>query len=225
MAHFKRRSLYRNADTLRYFCRIENIGFGHQHHELLTAITCAQIGATDGIDDDFAELNQHFVTHKIESYLIHGGNSSILARGNRRNLKAQGRGWQIALKHPLIPDLKLAFLWIRDTAVGTSGDANQFFYHQGKRYGHVLDPRSGFPVQNTLSSTILCPSAAAADALATAFFVLGPESAAEYCQQHPGTSFMIAKPGTQHRSIELHVSGIDPSDLEVLAPNIELVRY
>ena len=169
--------------------------------------------------------HQHFATHNIESYLIHGGHSSILARGNRRNLEAQGRGWQVALKHPLIPDLKLAYLWICNTALGTSGDANQFFYHQGKRYGHVLDPRSGFPVQNTLSSTVLCPSAAAADALATAFFVLGPEHATEYCQQHPETSFMIAKPGTQHRCIELHVYGIDPADLEILAPNIKLVHY
>ena len=180
-----------------------------------------------GIGKGYAldSCRQHFARQLIENYLLHAGHSSILAHGNRKNLTAKNRGWQIALRHPLIPQRQLANIWLRDRAIGTSGDANQFFYHQGKRYGHVIDPRSGWPTQDTLSATVMTHSAAAADALATAFFVIGPENATRYCQQHPGTAFIIATPGDHHRVIQLHIFGIEKEDLEVTANNVELIEY
>jgi thiamine biosynthesis lipoprotein len=180
-----------------------------------------------GIGKGYAldSCRQHFSSQLIENYLLHAGHSSILAHGNRKNLTAKNRGWQIALRHPLIPQRQLANIWLRDRAIGTSGDANQFFYHQGKRYGHVIDPRSGWPTQDTLSATVITHSAAAADALATAFFVIGPEKATRYCQQNPDTAFIIATPGDHHRVIQLHIFGVEKEDLEVTANNVELIEY
>ena len=60
-----------------------------------------------------------------------------------------------------------------DQGLGTSGSGQQFFYHRGRRYGHVLDPRSGSPAEGVLSATVLAPCGAEADALATTFFVMG----------------------------------------------------
>ena len=64
------------------------------------------------------------------------------------------------------------------------GSGEQFFRHEGRRYGHLLDPRTGRPVEGMLSVTVLAPSAAEADALATAFFVLGVDKSRQYCENH-----------------------------------------
>jgi thiamine biosynthesis lipoprotein len=201
------------------FLQLKNNAISFDHPQL--AINLGGIGKGYALD----RCHQHFAGQQIESYLLHAGHSSILAHGNRKKATTKNRGWQIALRHPLIPQRQLANFWLRDRAIGTSGDANQFFYHQGKRYGHVIDPRSGWPVQHTLSATVITHSAASADALATAFFVIGPEHATRYCQQHPDTSFIIATPSERNRIIELHIFGVKKEDLEITAKNVELVEY
>ncbi|MDO4575406.1 MAG: FAD:protein FMN transferase [Planctomycetia bacterium] len=117
----------------------------------------------------------------MENFLIHGGNSSVLARGARR-----GRtDWLVGLHHPLKPSSRLMEIPVRDRAVGTSGSATQFFWHEGKRYGHVLDPRTGFPAQGVLSVSVLAGTATEADALATAFYVMGVEKTRAFCETRP----------------------------------------
>ncbi|MCA9133998.1 MAG: FAD:protein FMN transferase, partial [Planctomycetales bacterium] len=73
-----------------------------------------------------------------------------------------------------------------------------------KRYSHIIDPRSGWPAQTMMSATVLCPSGAVADALATAMFVLGPEASREFCCQHPTLAAILiyAKPGAGSFTIE-----------------------
>ena len=61
----------------------------------------------------------------------------------------------------------------------------------GQRYGHVLDPRTGWPAAGVLSATVVTGSAADADALSTAFLVAGPSLAESYCAEHPGTRALL----------------------------------
>jgi thiamine biosynthesis lipoprotein len=68
---------------------------------------------------------------------------------------------------------------------------------QGVRYGHVIDPRSGWPATGTLSATVIATSAASADALSTAFFIGGQDLAREYCGTHPGVVALITREGQQ----------------------------
>ncbi len=168
--------------------------------------------------------HQHFVADNLTNYLLHGGLSSVFARGRRLNESSQALGWQIGLRHPLVPEQYLAHLWLSNIAAGTSGDANQFFYHQGQRYGHVLDPRTGHPVKNVLSATAFCPTAAEADALATAFYVMGPDKTAEYCQQY-GTGFLIVEQGKLNRATRLHTAGLSENQIELIDPSAELIFY
>jgi thiamine biosynthesis lipoprotein len=74
---------------------------------------------------------------------------------------------------------------MRDASLSTSGSEEQFFEYQGKRYGHIIDPRSGSPAECVTSVTVIAQSAAMADALATAFYVGGRELAERYCAAHP----------------------------------------
>ena len=161
----------------------------------------------------------------IQDFVIHGGNSSVLARGVRSQgseirgqetevgaatgLKSQISNpkssspspqppapspplpWSIGLRHPLRPEQRLAEFLLQDQALGTSGSGSQFFHHQGKRYGHILDPRTGWPAEQVLSATVIAPTAAEADALSTAFYVLGIEGARAYCEQHASISALL----------------------------------
>jgi len=113
---------------------------------------------------------------RIEDFLIHGGRSSVIAKGNRYDVDSQ-IGWRIAVSHPEQPKIQLGAIRLQNQALGTSGPANQFFYYNGVRYGHIIDPRSGWPACGMLSVTVIHPSAAWADALATGLYVLGPEQA------------------------------------------------
>ena len=90
-------------------------------------------------------------------------------------------GWLVALRHPLKPDERLAEFVLCYQALGTSGSGTQFFHHQGKRYGHILDPRTGWPADKVLSATVIAPTAEQADALSTALYVMGLQEAREFC--------------------------------------------
>lgn len=126
----------------------------------------------------------------VENFLFHGGNSSVLARGMRRGRK----DWLVGLHHPLKPGRRLREIPLQNRALGTSGSATQFFWWQGKRYGHVLDPRSGFPAEGVLSVTVLASTAMEADALATAFYVMGVEASKEFCENRPDLGVLFALP-------------------------------
>jgi FAD:protein FMN transferase len=162
----------------------------------------------------------------VNDFLIHGGNSSVLARGKRIsnfkfqisnldqslemkseicNLKSEiDDGWAVGLRHPLKPDVRLAEFVLHDQALGTSGSGTQFFHYQGKRYGHILDPRTGWPADKVLSATVIAPTAEQADALSTAFYVMGLEPARTFCQQHPEISALLVTAGPSSGSIELY---------------------
>ncbi len=95
------------------------------------------------------------------------------------------KGWTIGVAHPLFPERRVGEIFLRDRALGTSGSTYQFFRCGGKRYSHVVDPRTGYPTTGVLSTTVLAPTATEADALSTAFFVLGPEKTAAFCAKRP----------------------------------------
>ncbi|MCY2991673.1 MAG: FAD:protein FMN transferase [Planctomycetota bacterium] len=151
----------------------------------------------------------------IEDYLIHGGQSSILASGSRAGASEERRGWWVALRHPLRAEQQLGEIRLQDRALGTSGSGVQFFYHQGRRFGHILDPRTGWPSEGVLSATVLAPTAAEADALATAFTIWEPEQTAEFCRQREDVAAILVCPGERAGSLSLHTLGMSDTDWRV----------
>ena len=110
--------------------------------------------------------------------LISAGSSSIRAIGGT------SQPWQVDVRS-ITSGGRLARLWIANGAVGTSGAGEQFFECDGVRYGHVIDPRTGWPASGVLSASVITSSAAAADALSTAFLIGGAALAERYCSSHP----------------------------------------
>jgi FAD:protein FMN transferase len=142
----------------------------------------------------------------VADFMFHGGQSSVLAAG--AHAATPERGWTIGLQHPLRPELRLAEFFLRNEALATSGTGRQHFHYQGRRYGHILDPRTGMPADGVYSSTVIARTAAEADALATAFYVLGPNLAQEYCQSHSEVGMLIVTPGEKQGSIAIHSCGL-----------------
>jgi len=145
--------------------------------------------------------------HAVNDFLLHGGQSSVYGRGLRNRIASDARGWKVALRHPIRPDLRLLEIELFNQALATSGSATQSFHHRGKRYGHILDPRTGWPADTVYSATVVSSNAALADALSTAFYVMKLEEVVEYCHRHDDVSTILATKNQRTGTMEVHVVG------------------
>jgi thiamine biosynthesis lipoprotein len=159
-----------------------------------------------GIGKGYAldRVGQILLDGGLDNWLFHGGNSSLLARGDHNALG----GWPVGLRNPLFPKQRLATVLLRDCALSTSGTGVQHFRLEGERYGHILDPRTGWPADGMLSVTVLASTAAEADALSTAFFVMGVENSQQYCDNRDGIGAILIPPPRRGRTLEPIVCGI-----------------
>jgi thiamine biosynthesis lipoprotein len=122
---------------------------------------------------------------RVGNALLSAGASSILAIGD------DGAGWPVHVRPRLLDGTRVARLRLRDVAIATSGAGEQFVMVEGRRYGHVLDPRTGWPASGVLSATVVTRDAAAADAVSTAILIDGPALAERYCAAHPDTLVLM----------------------------------
>jgi len=99
--------------------------------------------------------------------------------------------WSIGIQNPRSAEKVMATISVSDSAIATSGDYEKFFFYQGKRYHHILNPKTGFPADGCQSVTILSKDGMTADGLATAVFVLGPEKGYALCQKIGGVECFI----------------------------------
>lgn len=151
----------------------------------------------------------------LDTFMIQAGASSVLARGSTSPSATfpDAAGWVVGLGHPLREGKRLGEICLRDRALATSGSAKQFFRHQGRRYSHILDPRTGRPAEGVLSATVLAPTAAEADAVSTALFVMGPEVAEEYCRSRPEIAAVLVCPGRRAHDVEIVSAGFRQDEL------------
>ena len=148
------------------------------------------------------------------SALVHGGRSSLFALGSPPG-RFGGR-WEIALRNPFRPESPLGLLRLRNRGMGTSGTAFQKFEAGGQVYGHILDPRSGAPANGPASVTVLAPTATEADALSTAFYLLGPEAAAAHVAERPEIGAVFVEEGAADASPRLVTIGLTDADFAIL---------
>ncbi|MDA2923595.1 FAD:protein FMN transferase [Acidobacteria bacterium AH-259-L09] len=147
--------------------------------------------------------------------LLHAGYSSLLAIGNAPSSGDAGSGWQVSIRHPLEQNRDLALVRLHDQAMATSGTGQQYFISDSKRYGHIIDPRTGYPADLNVSATAFAKMAAQADALSTAFFVMRPEEIDNYCKRNPEVGALIVPKSADDAPLQYHSFGLVPEDLEV----------
>lgn len=150
-----------------------------------------------GIAKGFAadEVLKIYKKYNIKNGLINLGSSSIYAVGKND----KGNKWGIGLKNPRSDekDNYLGVIKIADEGISTSGDYERYFIKDGKRYHHILDPSTGYPVDNgVMSVTVIIDGSVPdngmlADILSLTVFELGPEKGIELINSMPNTSCEI----------------------------------
>lgn len=123
----------------------------------------------------------------IKNYMIEIGGEIVV-----KGVNSKKENWRIGVNKPIDDSLAVktelqVILDVTNIGMATSGNYRNFYYKEGKKYAHTIDPRIGTPVQHSLlSSTVMAPNCAMADAYATSFMVLGVDSALIICKNTKG---------------------------------------
>jgi thiamine biosynthesis lipoprotein len=121
-----------------------------------------------------------------------GGQVAVFGHGPANGV------WLVPVAHPDHRLAPVAALRVRDGSVSTSAQSERFVEVGGRRFGHILDPRSGRPVEAWGSVTVVAADAAVADMLSTALFVLGPEAGPRWARAHDVAAlFLVSRPGRE----------------------------
>ncbi len=141
--------------------------------------------AVDLLAEDVASLG-------YLNYLVEIG-GELRAAGNN----AEGDPWRIGIEQP-VPDKAASGVYLTSGGVATSGDYRNAFEQDGRRYSHIIDPRSGYPVDHSLASvTVVADTAMLADAWATTLMVLGPDDGMKIADQMELAAYFIVRAGPQ----------------------------
>lgn len=135
--------------------------------------------------------------------------------------QADGQPWYIGIADPADKEKVFSWLTADHTAVVTSGSYEKYAEINGKRYGHIIDPRTGYPVSGLKSVTIICPDAELADALATAVFVLGKEEGLYLVNQLKGVECLLVTYKNEmvtSNQLHLHYYKNKPSSAKAAIP-------
>lgn len=135
----------------------------------------------------------------VKNYMVDIGGEVVVKGRN-----PQMNDWRIGINKPVDDSLSVnqdlqAVVSLTDLGIATSGNYRNFYYKDGKKYAHTINPHTGYPIQhNILSATVVAKDCATADAYATAFMVMGLDSAKAVCAKTPGIeAYFICDGGDQ----------------------------
>ena len=147
-----------------------------------TMLDCSAIAKGYGTD-----VVARFLKKKgVQNFMVEIG-GEIVVNGNSEKLQP----WRIGINKPTDDSLNTSqaiqdVVSVSNIAMATSGNYRNFYYKNGKKYAHTIDPKTGYPVQhNILSATVFADDCATADAYATSFMVLGLDGAKKILEKHP----------------------------------------
>jgi len=148
-----------------------------------------------GMKLDLGAVAKGYATERAARVLKSRGVASALidAGGNIRVIgkNAGKRPWRIGIKDPRKSDGIIAILSLMDGSAVTSGDYYRYFETGGRRYNHIIDPRTGYPAAGNMSVTVMAENAGVADCLSTLFFVLGAEESMELAGKSGGADIFL----------------------------------
>ncbi|MGI1678262.1 MAG: FAD:protein FMN transferase [Cellvibrionaceae bacterium] len=135
-------------------------------------------------------IAEFFLQSGYENYLIEVG-GEIVTKGRNTH----GQKWRIGVEKPALDHQGVQqAIAVSGKGIATSGDYRNYFEQDGVRFSHIIDPRTGYPVKNSLASvTVIAETGAIADGLATAFTVLGEQKSFELARQHDIAVYAIIR--------------------------------
>lgn len=159
-------------------------------------VTNEAVMVLEGVQIDLGAVAKGYAGDKVADLLrAHGITSALINLGGNVQtigMKPDGKPWRIGVRNPF-SNGNIGVLEVEDRAVVTSGGYERYFVDEnGNTYGHILDPRTGYPAQSGLvSTTVVATDGRRCDALSTALYIMGVEEATKYWQRHPGDFEML----------------------------------
>ena len=151
--------------------------------------------ARPGVEIDLGGIAKGFAVEVAANVLRRRGLDGFIDAGGNQYLLGTPPGkrtWTIGIKNPDVPDHVMGVVETGETSVSTSADSSTFLVANGRKYGHILDPRTLEPSNAALSVTILSRDGTLADAMSKAAFILGPKEGLALADSFPGMSAVIA---------------------------------
>jgi thiamine biosynthesis lipoprotein len=157
--------------------------------------------AAKGMWIDVGSFSKGYVADKAVAVLKrrHIENALVIAGGTvcGRGAKPDGSLWQVGVQHPRDPNRILTAVALNNCSISTSGDYENFYLKNGRRRGHIIDPRTGAPVSLMQSVSVIAPDGATSDLLDTPLFVLGPEQGMAVARRLKGIEVLMVAEGGQ----------------------------
>jgi thiamine biosynthesis lipoprotein len=148
-----------------------------------------------GMKIGFGAIGKGYAADKAKELLLSKGAIAgiINASGDMNTWGTQpdGKPWNIAIKNPLDKNKVFATMPLNNRAVVTSGSYEKYVLLNQKKFGHIIDPKTGYPAEGLISVTVFAPKAELADALATAVFVMGKEVGINLINQIPEVACIL----------------------------------
>jgi len=154
---------------------------------------------TKGVELDLGGLAKGYAVDQAVEILRSNGISAALVSSGMSSIYALGsppdeRGWTIKVRDPYDPHKVGDVVHLRNYSLSTSGSYEKFFRIGGKTYCHIMDPHSGWPVENMLSTAVLAPTTTQSEALSKPFFIWGPEGSRKYLASHVNLQVVFYQP-------------------------------
>lgn len=134
-----------------------------------------------------AEQAKRVMQNKGATAGVVNAGGDMITWGNKVN----GENWKVGIADPQVKGKVKMWLTVSNMAVVTSGDYERFIMIKGERYGHIINPKTGWPVKGIKSVTVICSNAELSDALATAVFVMGVTNGLNLINQLEGIECLI----------------------------------
>ena len=157
-----------------------------------------------GIELDLGAIAKGYTVDRVVDILRSNGITTALVSSGTSSIYALGsppgdQGWKVTVRDPYDRNKPGDVFHLQNWSLSVSGNYEKFFTIGGKTYCHIMDPRTGQPVQGMLSTAVLAPSATESDGLSTTFFVLGPDGTYKFLATNPNLEVVIYRPVGQQR--------------------------
>jgi thiamine biosynthesis lipoprotein len=155
---------------------LQKVGYRHVHLD-----AAAQTVEFDipGVELDPGGIGKGYAVDRMVEILKQKGVTRALVAGSDSSIYALGtppdepRGWQLSIRDPKISRRTDAQVYLKDMSLSTSGSSEKFFQADGRTYSHLMDPRTGYPAQGTVSVSVVAPHTIDSEAWAKPYFVNG----------------------------------------------------
>jgi FAD:protein FMN transferase len=132
---------------------------------------------------------------------IHGGLVAVAGDIKTFGLKPDGKPWKIGIRNPAAESSEddiIATIELTDMAISTSGDYERFFFLDGKKYHHLINPKTGYPASECQSVSVIAKDGVFTDSFATGIFILGPEKGIKVLEKMGFEGIIIDSKGKTH---------------------------